>query len=84
MKDLKWTTGDFCWVDLMTTDTGKAKQFYTEIFNWNYDQVDTPDGPYIFSKIAEGAVGGMGELSAAMKDQNIPPMWTAYVMVGQC
>ena len=30
----KHTPGTFCWLDLETTDTGKAKHFYTILFGW--------------------------------------------------
>jgi predicted enzyme related to lactoylglutathione lyase len=81
MKDLKWENGDFCWVDLMTTDVTKAKEFYSKIFNWAYQDMETPNGPYTLSNISEGAVGGLSTLPPEMQEQGIPSYWASYVMV---
>lgn len=81
MKDTTWKNGDFCWVDLMTTDLPKAKEFYSKILNWTYEEVNTPNGPYIFSNISEGNVGGLGLLPEEMQKQGIPSYWSTYVKV---
>ena len=35
--------GNFCWVELGTTDAAAAKKFYTSVFGWEY--ADTSMGP---------------------------------------
>jgi predicted enzyme related to lactoylglutathione lyase len=81
MENMTWKTGEFCWIDTMTSDLPKAKEFYNKVFGWQYDETPTPNGPYVFSKIEKGEVGGLSELSEEMKKQNIPSFWEAYVKV---
>ncbi|MGB0454749.1 MAG: VOC family protein [Bacteriovoracaceae bacterium] len=81
MHEKIWKTGDFSWIDLMTTDLEKAKTFYSEIFGWSYESMDTPNGPYHFSKITEGNVGGLAALSEEQQKQGIPSYWNTYVQV---
>jgi len=35
--------GTFCWLELGTSDGEAAKQFYTELFGWTFE--DHPMGP---------------------------------------
>jgi predicted enzyme related to lactoylglutathione lyase len=42
----KSTPGDFCWVELGTTDAKAAKAFYGALFGWAAD--DMPIGPDSF------------------------------------
>lgn len=81
MNEQNWNNGDFCWIDLMTTDTDKAQSFYSEIFGWTYDSQDTPQGPYIFTSITEGAVGGIGKISEEQQKQGMPAHWNTFVQV---
>ena len=34
------TPGAPCWIDLMTSDTEKAKTFYNALFGWTYETGD--------------------------------------------
>ena len=72
MQKLNWKQGEFCWVDVMTTDQSKTKDFYKSLFNWTYEEVSTPDGPYVVTKIPEGSVGGIGDLPKAFQEQKVP------------
>ena len=47
----------FCHVELNTTDLKKAKDFYSQLFNWKLE--DMPDGSYTMIRVGEGTGGGM-------------------------
>jgi len=75
-------TGDFCWVELMTSDRSGAKKFYEGILGWEYHDDQIPGGgTYTMLQLGEGVVGGLFELNAEMKSQGIPPHWESYVLV---
>lgn len=78
----EYKPGTFCWVELGTTDSAAAKNFYTQLFDWNYeDHSMGPDGVYTMLKLDGKDVGALYELNAAMREQGIPPHWLSYVSV---
>lgn len=76
----EYPNGIFCWVDLSTTDTEAAKAFYSGLFGWDAEGVETDMGPiYTLFKIEGHTVAGMGPLPSEMQAQGIPPIWSSYV-----
>jgi predicted enzyme related to lactoylglutathione lyase len=74
--------GSFCWIELGTTDAGSAKNFYTELFGWNYnDHSMGPSGVYTIIQLKGKDVGGLYELSSEMLEQGLPSHWLSYVSV---
>jgi predicted enzyme related to lactoylglutathione lyase len=72
--------GVFSWVDLTTTDAEAAKTFYSELFNWEAEDLPTGmGGVYTMFRIDGKNVAGMGAMSPEMQAQGIPPYWTSYV-----
>ena len=69
MKVVKgYPDGLFCWVDLMTSDVGAAKDFYHGLFGWEFDDVPTDIGPvYSMCQIDGKNVAGMGPLSTTAR-----------------
>lgn len=69
----------FVHIELQTKDVGKAKEFYSKLFDWNLEDVPMPGGPgtYTLVKVGEGTGGGMFQ----NPDPNVPPHWLAYVGV---
>lgn len=67
----------FCHVELNTTDVKRAKDFYTKLFDWKLEDMESPGGGYTMIKVGEGTGGGM------MKNPipGAPSFWLAYVMV---
>ena len=67
----------FVHVELMSTDVGKAKSFYGELFDWELEDVPMNDMTYTMIKVGEGTGGGL------MKNPipNAPSSWVAYVLV---
>jgi len=70
-----YAPGTLSWTELLTSDAGAAKAFYTELFGWSYD--DRPVG--------EGAVYSMaerdGKAVAALYQCEETPHWNCYVTV---
>jgi len=67
----------FVHAELNTTDVGKAKTFYTKLFDWNLEDMPMPDMTYTVIKVGEGTGGGM------MKQMipGAPSAWMPYVSV---
>lgn len=78
----QFTPGTFCWVELGTTNSEAAKNFYGELFRWTF--TDNPAGPdMVYSIIGlDGKdVAGSYQLSGEMRSQGIPAHWLSYVSV---
>lgn len=73
-------TGEFCWNELLTTDIKKAKEFYSSLFGWEYDEHDVGHGTYTMIKGGDNGAGGMMQIPADKKAQ-IPPHWMTYIYV---
>lgn len=76
----KHKPGNFCWIELVTTDQDAAKKFYGELFGWTSD--DSPMGPndfYTIFKIDGQPVGAARTMPAEQRAQGIPPHWLLYV-----
>ena len=74
--------GNFCWVELGTSDGDAAKSFYSQLFGWEFQ--DNPMGPdmvYTMLKLDGKDVGGLYKLMPDMVSQGIPPHWLTYVAV---
>ncbi len=67
---------DFCWFELITTDTKAAGEFYKAVIGWTTEMSSGPAGPYTIFKTAEDIhVGGMLEM------QGMTPGWLGYIAV---
>ncbi|MFP4369846.1 MAG: VOC family protein [Candidatus Kapaibacterium sp.] len=72
----------FCWLDLGTSDTASAKEFYSELFGW--EPFDTPageEGVYTMLNKNGKPAAALYELSEQQKQMNIPPHWMTYITV---
>jgi len=74
--------GEFCWVDLSSTDMKAAAKWYGEVLGWGFAPGDTQGGPpYGMLTKGDAVVAGLGELSEAMRSEGVPPTWNSYVAV---
>lgn len=69
-------TNTFSWNELMTPDAEAAKSFYSEVFGWTYDAMDTPNGTYWLVKNGDVMNGGIMKPPGEM-----PSVWTVYFNV---
>jgi predicted enzyme related to lactoylglutathione lyase len=65
--------GAFCWNELATTEVGRAKAFYGELFGWEYE---TDDRGYVSIVNAGRLNGGIREQGG--QERGAPPAWLPY------
>ena len=72
--------GEFCWNELLTSDSAAAFDFYSKIFGWKVVQeMDMgPMGTYRVFGIGDKQLGGMMTIP---KGQPTPPMWLYYAEI---
>lgn len=72
------TPGAPCWIDLMTSDTDKAKEFYGGLFGWTFETGDQEKyGGYISASKDGKSVAGIMQ---KQEDQAaMPDMWSTYL-----
>src|SRR5918993_1177057 len=65
-----------CWIDLYSSDTERAKDFYGRLFGWTTMDPGTEYGGYFLfqkeGKVVAGCMGNSGE-------QGFPDSWTTYL-----
>ncbi len=71
--------GTFCWVDLATTDAQTAQSFYTGLFDWQTYDIAAGPGTYTMFTLDGAEVAAVSSMSAEMREQGIPPVWSNYV-----
>ena len=71
--------GTFCWMELMTPDPDKARNFYTKLFGWTPMDMPMEGFNYTIFNRGESGVGGM--MKTPPEAAGAPPAWTAYVHV---
>ncbi len=67
----------FVHVELNTTDLGKAKTFYGQLFDWTLEDMPMAEGTYTVIKVGEGTGGGM----MTHPVPGAPSLWLPYVGV---
>jgi uncharacterized protein len=72
--------GCLTWNELATNDVEAAANFYTELFGWSIEELDTGGGPRIWSIGHEGGASGQNgsvrELGPG--EEGTPPFWIPY------
>ncbi|MCP3963572.1 MAG: VOC family protein [bacterium] len=68
--------GRFVWHDLMTSDPGAAKDFYTTVVGWGTIPFEGADPPYDMWTNGGAPLGGVAQLPP---EALAPPHWLAYV-----
>ena len=70
------TSGAPCWVDLMTSDSTKATEFYGQLFGWTAEEAGEEYGGYInLSKDGKYVAGCM----PSQPDTGPPNTWSLYL-----
>ena len=73
--------GRFSWHELMTTDTGKAFQFYRQLFGWEpMGEMDIGGGNMYFTYGKKGKMFG-GIFNRPPEMAGMPPFWLVYIYV---
>jgi uncharacterized protein len=69
----------FCWNELYTSDAKKAGDFYSNLFGWSREPMQTPTGEYTIFKKGDAQAAGMMQISKEM--EAMPPHWMVYFAV---
>ena len=73
--------GSFCWVELGSSDVGRARDFYTEFFGWSVTETPMGEGPpYVHYQLNGLDVAAMYQIDAALPNA-MPDTWGTYVSV---
>lgn len=75
----KYVPGTPCWVDVATTDAEAAREFYGQLFGWEFDIGGPESGFYTNCLLRGHRVAGLMELTPEMKGGGLPPAWTTYL-----
>lgn len=78
MSDVTYTPGVFVWRELMTSDVGRARAFYSELLGWSFQDAPMGDFTYTLIQSGEKQIGGMAPLDPSAGH---PPHWMSYVSV---
>lgn len=73
--DLQIPVGAPCWMDLVTSDVEASIAFYTELFGWTCEEVDSPQG-YRYFLLDGRAVGGVMTNEA---EWGTPDAWSVFL-----
>lgn len=80
MSDKNINPGEFCWAELMTNDPQQAKDFYSALLGWEFQDLEIDGhGTYSIVKAGEKDIGGIMKIPNSQ--QHIPPRWMSYIMV---
>ncbi|MCW5253422.1 MULTISPECIES: VOC family protein [unclassified Streptomyces] len=71
--------GTPCWVSLMVHAPGAAREFYGELFGWEFRPGPQQLGPYERALLDGREVAGIGRLPL---DRELPVAWTPYLAAG--
>ena len=78
----KHASGDFCWIELGTTDQNGAKSFYASLFGWASN--DMPMGPgavYTIFQLDAREAAAAYTLQPQERTQGVPAHWNLFVSV---
>jgi uncharacterized protein len=77
-----YAPGEFCWIELATSNQNAAKSFYAALFGWT--PKDVPIGPSDFYSLLE-LQGRVAAGAYTMREEEgvagVPPHWKLYVAV---
>jgi predicted enzyme related to lactoylglutathione lyase len=74
--------GAFSWADLSTNDVDAAVSLYGELFGWEIEKQDLPDGGvYAMARIGGKDVAAISPLQDEQAKMGIPPHWNVYIAV---
>ena len=78
----KHPPGNFCWVELVTTDQPAAEAFYAKIFGWSANNISVgPDGVYTIFRLEGRDAAAACTLRPDQLQHGVPPHWGLYIAV---
>ena len=78
----RFAPGEFCWIELATSDPNAAKSFYGALFAWTVRDIPIgPDQVYSLLELQGHVAAGAFAISPSEIAAGIPPHWHLYVAV---
>jgi uncharacterized protein len=78
----RFAPGEFCWIELATSNQNAAKSFYTALFGWTVRDIPTgPDSIYSLMELDGRIAAGAFTISPSESAAGVPPHWHLYVAV---
>ncbi|MCQ4120429.1 VOC family protein [Rhodococcus tibetensis] len=78
----KYPQGTPNWVDIRTNDQAAAKEFYSALLGWEYDDLPTPDGSvYSMATVRGQNVAAIAPQPPGAGQAGGPPTWNTYISV---
>ncbi|WP_425308053.1 VOC family protein [Ammonicoccus fulvus] len=71
-----WPNGIPCWADITVTDIDRSKQFYADVFGWEYGPSGPEFGGYTNAQVGGRTVAGMAPPMEGWEDQSA---WVVYL-----
>jgi uncharacterized protein len=78
----RYAPGEFCWIELATSNQNAAKSFYSMLFGWTARDVPAgPDQVYNLLELEGRVAAGAFAISPTESAAGVPPHWHLYVAV---
>jgi predicted enzyme related to lactoylglutathione lyase len=72
--------GTMCWHEVVTRDSKAAREFYTQVFGYQLEDLEDPGLDYTVLKLGDTNAAGLMGMMPEMPD-DVPPHWMAYFAV---
>jgi uncharacterized protein len=80
-KRTEYAQGTPDWVELQTTDPSAAKNFYSSLLRWSYQDEPMPQGGvYSMAMLDDDLVAAIAAMPPGVPG-GVPPMWNTYLAV---
>jgi predicted enzyme related to lactoylglutathione lyase len=70
-----WPSGMPCWVDLTVPDVAVAKDFYSAVLGWTFQDTGEEFGGYAIAQVEGAPAAGVGP----QQQPGVPAAWTLYL-----
>jgi predicted enzyme related to lactoylglutathione lyase len=82
MTESAFRHGTSGWNELVTTDTGAARNFFGKLLGWTFEDMPMPDGQgaYVVASAGGQRAAGMFQMSGE-NFKGVPPHWMGYITV---
>jgi predicted enzyme related to lactoylglutathione lyase len=77
-RDEPWPHGTPAWVDVMVDDVDAAREFYGQVFGWDFQDGPPEAGGYLIAQLQDRPVAGVGPKPPGAP---FPSVWSTYLAV---
>jgi predicted enzyme related to lactoylglutathione lyase len=75
IRTSRWPAGVPCWADLTVPDVAAARDFYSAVLGWRFEDTGDEYGGYVIGQVGDAAAAGIGPLPL----EGMPSTWTLYL-----